>query len=230
MIVRGAAVYQNRAERAGARASVRIVVLGDARRWCDRGRYTNCKSSSMRSRLENVLLGGAAGIAATAAMSLVMLAGKRIGALGEPPPRRLTRRLLAPLGAIAPSGSRLYAAALGAHFGFGAAMGGVWGFLPERLQTNSCGLVFGFGVWATNYAGWLPAVGLMPPPSKDRLGRPTTMLVAHLVYGGALALLTRRAHARRRQRRPAPLLTANPMIHGTGLERRPSLGGSVTGT
>lgn len=125
-------------------------------------------------------------------MSLVMLGARRVGALGEPPPRRLTRRLLSPLGLARPRGRALDVAALFAHFTFGGAMGGIWGLLPGWLKTPGGGRAFGFAVWAVNYAGVLPQLGLMPPVRKGRRGRPTAMIAAHLVFGAALAALERR--------------------------------------
>jgi hypothetical protein len=124
-------------------------------------------------------------------MSLLMLAARQVGALGEPPPRRLTRRLLSPLGPFAPRGAVLDAAALLAHFGFGAAMGAVFSALPARARSYPGGALFGVCVWAVNYAGWLPQAGLMPRPSDDRLGRPTSMVAAHVVFGTALAATQR---------------------------------------
>jgi NAD(P)-dependent dehydrogenase (short-subunit alcohol dehydrogenase family) len=141
----------------------------------------------MRRLVTQGVSGIVAGLVATGMMSLVMLAGKRVGALGEPPPRRITRRLLAPLGPLRPRGAALNGAALGAHLAFGAAMGLGYGLLPLRRRSPATGLLFGLGVWAANYAGWLPKGGLMPPPSQDRPGRPTTMIAAHLVFGKVLA-------------------------------------------
>jgi NAD(P)-dependent dehydrogenase (short-subunit alcohol dehydrogenase family) len=137
--------------------------------------------------LGRALSGIVAGAVATGVMSLAMMAGKRLGALGEPPPRRITRRLLAPLGPLAPRGRALDFAALGAHVGFGASLGLLYGLLPTRGRSPSSGLLFGMTAWAVNYAGWLPKAGLMPAPSRDRPGRPTTMLAAHLLFGKVLA-------------------------------------------
>jgi uncharacterized membrane protein YagU involved in acid resistance len=135
--------------------------------------------------------GALAGLAATAPMSSVMLLGKAVGTLGEPPPRRLTRLLTRPLGSLAPTGRELDWAALGAHLAFGAAMGVVWELLPRRWHTAPGGAAFGLAVWGVNYAGWLPATGLMPAPSRDRIARPTTMVLAHLMFGAALYQSTR---------------------------------------
>jgi NAD(P)-dependent dehydrogenase (short-subunit alcohol dehydrogenase family) len=148
-------------------------------------------SRHVRKLLRRLFTGAAAGIVATGAMSLLMLAAKSLGALGEPPPRRLTRRLLSPLGALRPRGRALNAAALAAHFAYGASVGSVFSLLPRRLTTPSGGALFGLGVWGLNYALALPELGLMPPPRRDRLGRPTTMIAAHLAYGATLGAVQR---------------------------------------
>jgi NAD(P)-dependent dehydrogenase (short-subunit alcohol dehydrogenase family) len=145
----------------------------------------------MKKLALRLLRGALAGIAATAAMSGVMLGAKRLGALGEPPPRRIVRRLLASWGPGASGGETLDVAALGAHFAFGAAMGAVFSALPSRARSVRGGVLFGAGVWTATYAGALPLAGLMPPARRDRPLRPPTMVAAHLVYGAALALAER---------------------------------------
>jgi len=145
----------------------------------------------MQTLLARTLSGLVAGVAATGAMSLLMLGAQRMGALGEPPPRRLTRRMLSQLGPLAPKGRGLDAAALVSHFAFGASMGGVFGLALAR-PTRLRGLLFGLGVWALAYTNALPRLGLMPKVRHDRPGRPTTMVAAHLVYGATLAACQRR--------------------------------------
>jgi NAD(P)-dependent dehydrogenase (short-subunit alcohol dehydrogenase family) len=78
-----------------------------------------------------------------------------------------------------------------AHAAYGACVGGVFALLPGRVKTPSGGRLFGLGVWALNYSGLLPEFGLMPPVRKDRFGRPTSMIAAHLAYGTALAAFER---------------------------------------
>lgn len=145
----------------------------------------------MRNLMLRLLSGAAAGVAATAAISLFMLGAKKLGALGEPPPRRIVRRLLSPLGPLAPRGKALDATALVAHFAFGASVGTLFAALPARARSQGGGTLFGAGVWAANYAGFLPQAGLMPPARRDRPARPASMLAAHLVYGAALAAVHR---------------------------------------
>lgn len=149
-------------------------------------------SAPVQKQLNRFLAGMGAGLVATGVMSVVMAAAKLVGALGEPPPRRLTRRLLSPLG-VRPSGRALDAVALLAHAGYGACVGGVFALLPGRFKTQGGGRLFGLAVWAVNYAGLLPRLRLMPPARKDRLGRPLSMIAAHLVYGAALAAVERKS-------------------------------------
>ncbi|HEX6275538.1 MAG TPA: SDR family NAD(P)-dependent oxidoreductase, partial [Polyangiaceae bacterium] len=131
-------------------------------------------------------------------MSVAIAAGKSIGLVGEPPPRRITRRLLVRLGAPRPRGAALDASALAAHFAFGGSLGAVYGLLPARAHSPGAGVAYGALAWAANYAGWLPKAELMPRPSRDRVGRPTTMLAAHLVFGRVLALAFDAFHRPRR--------------------------------
>jgi hypothetical protein len=53
-------------------------------------------------------------------------------------------------------------------------------------------VAFGLVVWAASYAGWIPALGIMEPPGRDRPGRPTAMVVSHALFGLVLALVLRR--------------------------------------
>jgi hypothetical protein len=72
----------------------------------------------------------------------------------------------------------------------------------ERRQDRS---LRSFPAWTRRR---LPALGLMPPPRRDRPGRPTAMIVAHLVYGTVLGSLA----DRRVPRRP-PALEASPAAY-----------------
>lgn len=133
------------------------------------------------------VLGGAI---ATAFMSGVMALGAKAHLLGEPPPRKLVRRTLRRLGAR-PSHQTTNVAAWISHFAFGGGMGALYALLPRSehatyKQSLARGALFGLGVWTTSYVGWAPALALMPRPSEDRPGRPTTMILAHLVYGAVL--------------------------------------------
>jgi NAD(P)-dependent dehydrogenase (short-subunit alcohol dehydrogenase family) len=141
----------------------------------------------MKPVLLRIASGMIAGLVATVAMSLVVAGGKKLGLLGEPPPRRIVRRLVTRLTWRRPRGPVLDASALAAHLAFGASLGAIYGLLPARTHSALSGSTFGAAAWGVNYAGWLPKAGLMPRPSRDRPGRPATMLAAHLVFGRVLA-------------------------------------------
>lgn len=141
------------------------------------------------SILTRVIAGAVAGTVATFPMSGAMAMASRGHLLGEPPPRKITR---AALERVAPRAvSRevpLDVATAAAHLGFGAAMGALYAVvLGGRRPSVVSGVVFGTAVWAVSYAGWVPAAGIMPAPSDDRPGRPSSMLVSHWVFGAALA-------------------------------------------
>jgi hypothetical protein len=161
-----------------------------------------------------LLAGAADGAAATLAMSGVMFAAKRAGWLGEMPPRRISRIALGRRrgGALRDPANDVLGAA--AHLAFGAAAGALFERSYRRRGRPGlgplAGAAFGAAVWLVSYAGWVPALGLMPPPRRDRPGRPTAMIVAHLVYGTVLGSLA----DRRVPRRP-PALEASPAAYSS---------------
>ena len=53
------------------------------------------------------------------------------------------------------------------------------------------GVLFGLGIYGVSYKGWIPALGILPPPEDDRPGRPAVMIAAHIVYGLTLGWLIR---------------------------------------
>lgn len=140
-----------------------------------------------------VVRGGAAGAAATVPMSLVMLAAGRVGAMGTQPPERVAEEALGRAGADDTSEETQNVAASVAHLAFGAGSGAAFALMRRGLGLRTPivaqGCVFGLGVWAASYQGWIPALGILPPPERDRPGRRRTMIAAHVVYGGVLGVL-----------------------------------------
>jgi hypothetical protein len=130
----------------------------------------------------------ASGAIATAAMSAVMIAGDRVGLLGEPPPTTVSRAALREAGVEHPSDAAGRLAPL-AHLLFGAQGGVAFGVIRRLMPGvpgGILGVLFALGVYAVSYKGWIPALGILPPPEDDRPGRPTVMIAAHVVYGLAL--------------------------------------------
>lgn len=145
----------------------------------------------------SIARGAFAGVVATTTMTAGMFVFQKAGLLGRMPPRLLTERTLARLGLRRKTSrtSRKLLTAL-THYGFGATMGAVFevgknalaarhGRAPDGALIGS-GVGFGTLVWIASYMGWVPAAGLMPRPSKDRPGRPTSMVIAHWIFGATL--------------------------------------------
>jgi uncharacterized membrane protein YagU involved in acid resistance len=82
------------------------------------------------------------------------------------------------------------------HFGYGMASGAAYALVQEKASDlnhpGPIGLLFGVLLWAIGYCGWLPALGLYPPPprlSKGKVG--AELITTHLIYGTATAVVHR---------------------------------------
>jgi hypothetical protein len=71
------------------------------------------------------------------------------------------------------------------HYGFGTTMGGVYGGLAEVVPSvTACeGMAFGAGLMVLADEVAVPAVGLSEPPHRVPLSKHAYALAAHLVYG-----------------------------------------------
>jgi uncharacterized membrane protein YagU involved in acid resistance len=125
-----------------------------------------------------------------------MLGAKRAGFVGGMPPEKVTSKLLHRAG-IEHTRAQQDALATVLHFGFGATAGAAFGVLAPRslIARVPAGLTYGVAIWGVSYMGWMPALGIMPPPERDRRDRQAVMLAAHLVYGTTLALMVGRRDA-----------------------------------
>jgi uncharacterized membrane protein YagU involved in acid resistance len=142
--------------------------------------------------MRRLLTGAVAGGAATVPMSAVMLAARRTRVMrSRQPPEEIVERASARAG-LAAGPAELRPVAAAAHLAFGAAAGAVFALVARgpRIARLAEGLAFGAGVWFVSYRGWLPELGLMPDGARDEPERQATMLVAHLVYGAALGVVT----------------------------------------
>ena len=131
-------------------------------------------------------MGGCLG---TIAMSLVMVAAQKLGALGGQPPAHIAGAGLDALG-VRRTGTQQAVLAVVLHVVFGSTAGALFGLLSRRLRAPlgpaRQGVIFATVVWATSYKGWIPALGILPPPERDRPGRPQVMVLAHWLYGAIL--------------------------------------------
>jgi hypothetical protein len=86
-----------------------------------------------------------------------------------------------------------------AHFAYGTLMAALFGPLNRRLPGHPAmkGSLFGLLVWAMSYLAWLAASGILPPPNRRPAEWNIYIVLAHLVWGASLGLITRRLMDRR---------------------------------
>jgi uncharacterized membrane protein YagU involved in acid resistance len=141
-----------------------------------------------------MLKGAAAGAAATVPMTMAM---EKLHQMlpGEParplPPREITESMANKAGvAHKIDEPQMEALTLGAHVGYGALCGAVFGLIApkNRAAAIGAGALFGFAVWAASYKGLLPALEIRHDAKHDPPARTGLMIAAHLVWGTALGL------------------------------------------
>lgn len=159
--------------------------------------------SSLLQPLRDLLAGGRAGLVATGAMSLLMLAAQRAGLTGRLPPRKVADWAAAQMPpSDRPRGADRQALAGMSHFFFGASAGALYGLATSGLRriwvSAALGVLYATAVYLVSYLGWLPALNIMPSASDDRPTRVATMLTGHWLYGAVLGAVL--AIGRRRQR------------------------------
>ncbi len=148
------------------------------------------ETAGMDSEMRSPLVGALAGMAATAAMTLAMGALFRRLPVRDRyplPPREITTRVTNAAG-LELAERRQVEATLASHFGYGAAAGALYPLLVRR-PTLPTGIAFGLAVWAASYLGWLPATRILRPATRHPGRRNALMLLAHVVWGGATALV-----------------------------------------
>lgn len=160
------------------------------------------------SLVRSAARGFGSGLVATTTMTASMFVLQKIGLLGRMPPRLLTERALGRLGLRRKTTTftrNLLTAAM--HYSFGASMGALFEVGRDAVATRrgrassppavvGSGVAFGTLVWVASYMGWIPAAGLMARPENDRPGRPTSMVLAHWIFGGTLGAIGTRLASR----------------------------------
>jgi uncharacterized membrane protein YagU involved in acid resistance len=148
--------------------------------------------------MNKIVAGTLAGLTATAPMTAAMLAMHKVLPAHERyplPPRKVTMRFARKTGVKKHlDEAQKKAATLAAHFGYGAAMGGIFALLAPRAPGRPLpkGIAWGLIVWATSYLGLLPATGLHEPATRHPRERNLLMILAHVIWGGSLGLLLSR--------------------------------------
>lgn len=145
--------------------------------------------------MSDLLAGAAAGCVATVPMTAAMEALYR--QLPRPeryplPPRETAQKVSEELNVWQQLGEReRLAVTLLSHFGYGAAMGALYGPLARALKLPPWlgGPAYGLAVWAGNYLGVLPALNILKPATEHPPRRTAVMIAAHLVWGLSTAVL-----------------------------------------
>lgn len=157
--------------------------------------------------MNSLLAGAASGLAATVPMTLAMglmhqsLPEDERG--GAVPPRQITMEVARQLGVRdALDEEQRFGLTMAAHFGYGAAAGLLFVPLTRRLRVPliARGLLYGLGVWAVSYGGYLPVLGLQPSLEQAPAKRSAHVFASHLVWGlalGAVAALLTSPRSRR---------------------------------
>lgn len=149
------------------------------------------------SRIQSGLTAGAL---ATGPMTLVVMVSRWLGLFRTPPPEQIAENAAAEVGldeiVDEPAFEPVW---LVLHAGFGAGCGVGYQLLRPHLPVSPIvgGAAYGLLVWAVNYLGVMPALGLFPPPRQAGPRRTLVMIVAHLVYGVTLAQLVPSGRSRR---------------------------------
>jgi uncharacterized membrane protein YagU involved in acid resistance len=143
-----------------------------------------------------LLSGAVGGLVATVPMTAVMLSLHRQLPARQRyplPPRRITMRAAgkARLRHKLDEDERT-AATYAAHFGYGTATGAVYGAVAPGIRAHPIvkGTTYGLIVWALSYLGLLPATGLHPPATREPGRRNALMILAHVVWGSVLGVVT----------------------------------------
>lgn len=154
--------------------------------------------------LSKLLTGALAGSIATAPMTLAMELMHRWLPRSERyplPPSEITTKLTREAGVAQHLDQEQHVAlTLVNHFGYGAAVGSLYGLLPSKprapLPAALWGIGYGLVVWAVSYLGLLPALGILRPATEHPERRNLLMIAAHVVWGSVTGLLVARMQQR----------------------------------
>lgn len=143
---------------------------------------------------KRLALGAAAGFAGTLVLTALRAANQKVSPGTRPPIRkdpgefmveRAEGALPVPARRQIP-GPAEAAAAQGLAVGYGLTFGALYAAVrPLGGPLVSDGIALGLATWAAGYAGWLPAVGLMPPLRRQGAGQIALPVAQHAAYGVA---------------------------------------------
>ena len=141
------------------------------------------------------LQGGIAGFIATGPMSVFMLATQRFLPKRQQyalPPEIITEELAHRMHIRWHMNKKqVEGATLVSHFGYGAAMGTLYGLLAMKIPLPSPikGVLFGLVVWAGSYLELLPLSGMSESGQRESGRRNLMMIAAHVVWGSTMGVV-----------------------------------------
>jgi uncharacterized membrane protein YagU involved in acid resistance len=137
----------------------------------------------------NAVAGAFSGVAAMGPMTVIMDFGSQIFSRnGEPapPPRKAAKEIVKKTGSHL-SANQKRALTIAAHYGYGAAVGAVYGLLFHGRHRNALtGSAYGLAVWTGSNIRLLPTMNILQPPTKHPVERNALMVAAHLAWGAFL--------------------------------------------
>jgi len=136
---------------------------------------------------QRILLGAAAGVAATLALHQVMAASEKLIPDSKPPMNDDPGKFMARKAKV--PAKLESAAAKSLQLGYGVTAGAFYGAIRGRRPVNTLidGTLLGIAVWAAGYLGWLPAAGLMPPITQQSARQIAVPIANHIVFGVVVA-------------------------------------------
>lgn len=146
-----------------------------------------------------ILIGTAAGAAATVPMTVLMLVWHRILPRGEQyhlPPREIVDELIERADAetdLREADKTRFAFA--AHFAYGAGCGAVYAAIAQKPNAAS-GAIFGGAVWTISYLGWIPALEILRPATEHPRRRNALMIASNVFFGACAGEIARRMERR----------------------------------
>ena len=162
--------------------------------------------NTLKKPFKGAIKGALAGTVATVPMTISRALLRRFLPWWQQaplPPHKVTSETLDAAGMQQIEEQHHNKATLAGHFGYGAVTGTLYPLVAKLpLPTMLKSMLYGVGVWAASYMGWLPAAGLLKAASKRPMARNALMVAAHAVWG----LVTGIVFARWRKE-PAPPIT-----------------------
>ncbi len=147
--------------------------------------------------MNSLTSGAVAGLAGTTVMTGAMFLTKKAGMVpGKLEPKEIAENSEEKLGVRDYLPEPAFEASwVMLHFGYGT-LSGVAYALAQKMALDLerpvlVGPLFGVLLWAFGYCGWLPVLGLYPPPTQVPKRKAAANILTHVVYGTATAVAHR---------------------------------------